>query len=101
MKPSAANVLAEVRKNVGADYPLIGVGGVFTGEDVRDKMAAGANLVQIYTSFIYEGPMIAKRLGSVGLVPASQFEGSTGRPDAVGQDARRVAGGTPAPRRDA
>ncbi|HYH09075.1 MAG TPA: quinone-dependent dihydroorotate dehydrogenase [Thermoanaerobaculia bacterium] len=58
----STSVLAQVRKAVGPDYPLIGVGGVFTAEDVRAKMAAGANLVQIYTSFIYEGPMIARRL---------------------------------------
>ncbi len=58
----STSVLAQVRKRVGANYPLIGVGGVFTREDVRAKMEAGADLVQIYTSFIYEGPMIAKRL---------------------------------------
>jgi dihydroorotate dehydrogenase len=55
-------VLSKVRASVGPDYPLIGVGGVFTGEDVRAKFSAGANLVQVYTSFIYEGPMLAKRL---------------------------------------
>jgi dihydroorotate dehydrogenase len=61
MQKSTA-VLASVRQCVGPDYPLIGVGGVFTAEDVRAKLAAGANLVQIYTSFIYEGPMLPKRL---------------------------------------
>ena len=61
LSPSTT-VLAKVRARVGADYPLIGVGGVFTKDDVREKIQAGANLVQIYTSFIYEGPMIAKRL---------------------------------------
>jgi dihydroorotate dehydrogenase len=55
-------VLAEVRRRVGPGYPLIGVGGVFTPDDVRTKFAAGADLVQIYTSFIYEGPMIARKL---------------------------------------
>ena len=55
-------VLRKVRAHVGAGYPLVGVGGVFTAEDVRTKFAAGADLVQIYTSFVYEGPMIAKRL---------------------------------------
>jgi dihydroorotate dehydrogenase len=55
-------VLAKVRARVGSDYPLIGVGGIFTRDDVQAKMAAGANLVQIYTSFIYEGPMVVKRL---------------------------------------
>src|SRR5688572_11854688 len=58
----STKVLAQVRKAVGPDYPLIGVGGVFTAEDVRAKMDAGADLVQIYTSFIYEGPGIVKRL---------------------------------------
>ena len=58
----STSILAKVRARVGPDYPLLGVGGVFTADDVREKMRAGANLVQIYTSFIYEGPMIAKRL---------------------------------------
>jgi dihydroorotate dehydrogenase len=55
-------VLRKVRERVGAGYPLIGVGGVFTVADVRAKLAAGADLVQIYTSFVYEGPLIARRL---------------------------------------
>ncbi|HYC61165.1 MAG TPA: quinone-dependent dihydroorotate dehydrogenase [Thermoanaerobaculia bacterium] len=58
----STSVLARVRQCVGPDYPLIGVGGVFTVDDVRAKMNAGANLVQVYTGFVYEGPMIAKRL---------------------------------------
>lgn len=58
----STSVLAEVRRRVGPDFPLIGVGGVFTRDDVREKIEAGANLVQIYTCFVYEGPMIAKRL---------------------------------------
>ncbi|HYO77680.1 MAG TPA: quinone-dependent dihydroorotate dehydrogenase [Thermoanaerobaculia bacterium] len=58
----STSVLRQVRQCVGPEYPLIGVGGVFTPADVRAKFEAGANLVQIYTSFIYEGPMLAKRL---------------------------------------
>lgn len=58
----STKVLEQVRKVVGDAYPLIGVGGVFTADDVRAKMDAGANLVQIYTSFIYEGPGIVRRL---------------------------------------
>lgn len=58
----STRVLREVRQRVGPGFPLIGVGGVFTVDDAREKFAAGADLVQIYTSFIYEGPMIAKRL---------------------------------------
>jgi len=58
----STEVLRKVRAHVGDGYPLIGVGGVFTVEDVRTKLAAGADLVQIYTAFVYEGPFIAKRL---------------------------------------
>ena len=58
----STEVLAKVRERVGANFPLIGVGGVFTADDVRVKMGAGANLVQVYTGFVYEGPMIVKKL---------------------------------------
>ena len=58
----STGVLARVRKRVGAKFPLIGVGGVFDTDDVRMKMNAGANLVQVYTGFVYEGPLMARRM---------------------------------------
>ncbi|MEA2328852.1 MAG: dihydroorotate dehydrogenase [Thermoanaerobaculia bacterium] len=61
MEPSTS-ILAKVRKRVGPAFPLVGVGGVFTSEDMRAKFAAGADLVQVYTGFVYEGPLMAKRL---------------------------------------
>jgi dihydroorotate dehydrogenase len=61
MEPSTS-ILAKVRKRVGPNYPLIGVGGIFTSDDVRAKFAAGADLVQAYTGFVYEGPLWARRL---------------------------------------
>ncbi|HEV7428768.1 MAG TPA: quinone-dependent dihydroorotate dehydrogenase [Thermoanaerobaculia bacterium] len=61
MEPSTS-ILTKVRKRVGQNYPLIGVGGIFTSDDVRAKFAAGADLVQVYTGFVYEGPLMAKRL---------------------------------------
>ena len=44
-----------MRERVGRALPIIGVGGVMTGEDAYLKIAAGANLVQVYTAFIYGG----------------------------------------------
>jgi dihydroorotate dehydrogenase len=61
MEPSTS-ILAKVRMRVGPNYPLIGVGGIFTSTDVRAKFAAGADLVQVYTGFVYEGPLMARRL---------------------------------------
>jgi dihydroorotate dehydrogenase len=58
----STEILAKVRQKTGPGYPLIGVGGIFTADDVRAKMAAGADLVQLYTSLIYEGPRLPSRL---------------------------------------
>lgn len=66
MSPSTS-VLARVRKRVGPNYPLIGVGGIITADDVRAKFAAGANLLEVYTGFIYEGPLMASRLSRLSL----------------------------------
>ena len=49
-------VIARLRAALGAAYPIIGVGGVMSAADAQAKVAAGANLVQIYTGFIYSGP---------------------------------------------
>jgi dihydroorotate dehydrogenase len=59
---SSTEVLRIVRSLVGPGFPLIGVGGVFTSDDVRAKLAAGADLVQLYTSLVYEGPSLPSRL---------------------------------------
>ena len=49
-------VVAQLRAALGSAYPIIGVGGVMSAADAQAKIAAGANLVQIYTGFIYAGP---------------------------------------------
>ena len=49
-------VIARLRAALGEAYPIIGVGGVMSAADAQAKVAAGANLVQIYTGFVYRGP---------------------------------------------
>ena len=51
------------RKTDGA-IPVIASGGVFTGADAREKLNVGAQLVQVWTGFIYEGPTIVKKIMS-------------------------------------
>lgn len=53
---------AKLRTVVGEDYPLIGVGGIMNEQDARDRIAAGADLIQIYSGFIYGGPSLPKNL---------------------------------------
>ena len=43
-------------------FPIIGVGGIHSEKDALDKLEAGADLVQLYTGFIYEGPALIKRI---------------------------------------
>ena len=51
-------VLAKMRKLLGNDVALIGVGGVNSAATAFAKIEAGADLVQLYTGFIYEGPAL-------------------------------------------
>jgi dihydroorotate dehydrogenase len=52
--------------------PIIGVGGIFNADDAREKLEAGANLLQVYTGFVYEGPLVARRIceGLASATPA-------------------------------
>jgi len=56
----STRILRDVRRHVGAAYPLIGVGGVMGSADAREKLRAGADLVQGYTGFVYRGPSFAR-----------------------------------------
>ncbi len=46
-----------LREPVGPDLTLVGVGGISTADDARERLAAGADLLQAYTAFVYEGPL--------------------------------------------
>jgi dihydroorotate dehydrogenase len=55
-------VLRQFAGHLGGRIPIIGVGGISSLEDARAKIHAGADLVQIYTSFIYQGPALVRQL---------------------------------------
>jgi dihydroorotate dehydrogenase len=58
----STEVLRRAFRRTGGALPLVGVGGVFDGEDAWKKICAGASLVQLYTGFIYGGPGLPKRI---------------------------------------
>lgn len=72
LKQRSNEVIRYLRAKAGPDLPIIGVGGIHTADDAIEKLRAGADLVQIYTGFVYEGPaLIAKineRILDEGLV---------------------------------
>ncbi|CAM3912507.1 quinone-dependent dihydroorotate dehydrogenase [Bordetella tumulicola] len=51
-------VIARLRQRMGPEAAIIGVGGIVSGQQAREKMAAGANAVQLYTGLIYRGPAL-------------------------------------------
>jgi dihydroorotate dehydrogenase len=57
-------VLAKMRKLLGPKRAIIGVGGVNSAESALEKIRAGADLVQLYTSMIYAGPVLPGRIVS-------------------------------------
>jgi dihydroorotate dehydrogenase len=58
----ATEVIQYLNKKGGGKIPIIAVGGIFTPEDAIEKLEAGAQLVQVYTGFIYEGPSTASNI---------------------------------------
>jgi len=56
----STQVVTQLRAALGEAFPIIGVGGINQGIDAAEKIAAGANLVQIYSGFIYHGPQLIK-----------------------------------------
>jgi dihydroorotate dehydrogenase len=73
-------------RSAGKGLPIIGVGGIFDADAAYRKIRAGAALVQLYTSLIYEGPGIAAEI-CAGLRKLLQRDGFANVSDAVGVDA--------------
>ena len=81
-------VLRQFYELTGGSIPLVGCGGVFTGEDALKKIKAGASLVQLYTSFAYVGPALIPRVKRE-LYEALKREGFKNVNEAIGYDVKR------------
>ena len=62
VKEKATDVIRYIHQRSDGKIPIIAAGGIFTAADAREKLEAGASLVQVYTGFIYEGPGIVKNI---------------------------------------
>ena len=56
VKQASNRVIRALRQGLGPDFAIMGVGGIFSAQDAIEKIQAGANVVQIYTGLIYQGP---------------------------------------------
>jgi len=62
LKQRSLEVLDLLKANLSSEIAIVSVGGVETADDVRERVAHGANLVQGYTGFIYAGPLWARKI---------------------------------------
>jgi dihydroorotate dehydrogenase len=62
LKSRSTEVIRYLHEKTGGSIPIIGVGGISTAADAKEKLDAGASLVQVYSGFIYEGPAIVKNI---------------------------------------
>ena len=70
LQDRSTQFIQDLRSAAGKDLPIVGVGGINSVESASDKLSAGANLIQIYTGFIYQGPSLIKRIKKGLLVKA-------------------------------
>jgi dihydroorotate dehydrogenase len=64
LKIRSTAVLRELARSLDDRIPIIGVGGIFAAADAREKLVAGASLVQLYSGLIYEGPGLVRRIAA-------------------------------------
>jgi dihydroorotate dehydrogenase len=62
LHPASVRVIAQLRAELGADFPIIGVGGIVSAETACASLRAGANLLQIYTGFAYRGAALIEEI---------------------------------------
>ena len=89
----ATIILAKVHQLTGARIPLIGIGGIESGETALQKIEAGASLVQLYTALVYEGPSLVHRIKEQLLSAVAEAKVASIQ-DLVGRDANRWAAKT-------
>lgn len=64
----STEVIRVLSEKSNKSFPIVGVGGIHSAEDALEKLEAGADLVQLYTGFIYEGPSLVKKINRSLLV---------------------------------
>jgi len=58
VREASNQVIRQLRAALGPSFPIVGVGGIFSGADAQAKIEAGADVVQLYTGLIYQGPAL-------------------------------------------
>ena len=70
LKDRSTEVIRFIVQNRSKEFAIIGVGGIHSAQDAIDKLEAGADLIQIWTGFVYEGPALIKKINTTLLEKA-------------------------------
>jgi len=62
LRKKSNKIISYIKKKAGDKLAVIASGGIFNADDVKEKLDLGAQLVQLYTGFVYEGPFVVKRI---------------------------------------
>lgn len=62
VKENATKVISFLKQKSQNKFAIIGVGGIFSGKDAQQKINSGADLIQVYTGLIYQGPSLVKKI---------------------------------------
>jgi dihydroorotate dehydrogenase len=62
LKQKSLEILKHLNAQLNGRLPIISVGGISSGDDVQQRLDAGASLVQVYSGWIFEGPMMIKNM---------------------------------------
>lgn len=85
LKKKSTEIIRHIYASTQGKIVIIGVGGIFNGDDAYEKIKAGASLVQIYTGFIYEGPAVCKKIHQ-RLIELVKRDGFKNIAEAVGKE---------------
>ena len=87
LRARSTEVIRHLYRQTQGQLPLIGVGGIFTADDVWEKICAGASLVQVYTGLVYQGPGVAREIVR-GLHTKLAAKGMKSFSEAIGSETR-------------
>uniref|UniRef100_A0A3P8TU41 Dihydroorotate dehydrogenase (quinone), mitochondrial n=1 Tax=Amphiprion percula TaxID=161767 RepID=A0A3P8TU41_AMPPE len=93
LKDLSTSTVREMYNLTQGKVPIIGIGGVASGQDAMDKIRAGASLVQLYTALTYQGPPVVKKIKRE-LEQLLKEQGFKNVSEAVGADHREADGST-------
>ncbi len=88
LKEKSYNFFKALAQELFGKITLVGVGGISSSEDAYKRIKAGASLVQVYSSFIFEGPNVAEKI-NLGLIKLLKQDGYNNIKDAIGADLKK------------